>query len=413
MAVINVNLEDIQIRRNTASNWTSNNPILLDGELGYESDTNQLKIGNGVDDWSTRPYLTGSGGGGGLTQEEIEDLINAVVNVDTNLTKSYSDLNGIITIGLSSTIVNKLLNLPENQAAINSDIESRTLANDAKISNVDHPLVETAVPAGAVFTDTLYDDTAIQAEVDLNTAKVSYPGPQDISGKQDNIILTTTGNSGAATFNANVLNIPQYTGVGGTTNNYNNTYIDYGGTSLVGVIDGVNTTFTVSESEYRGTSLVVFIEGIAHYSGVGLTETNPGTGVFTMDTAPEANTQMAAKYEVGTLSAGTVQSIVAGTNITIDDTDPANPIVNSTGGGGGGFSETAEPLVPTAQNTLPNLAQAPADVTVVRIVVNGVTIDNFANSGISVSGAGAITVNSGNLGYNIETTDRIIAYYTV
>jgi len=48
-------------------------------------------------------------------------------------------------------------------------------ANTAKVSNVDHPLVETAVPVGAVFTDTdtIYDDTAIQAEVDLNTAKVS------------------------------------------------------------------------------------------------------------------------------------------------------------------------------------------------------------------------------------------------
>ncbi len=32
--------------------------------------------------------------------------------------------------------------------------------------------------------------------------------------------------------------------------------------------------------------------------------------------------------------AGVVQSIVAGTNITVDNTDPANPIVNSTGGGG-------------------------------------------------------------------------------
>ena len=49
--------------------------------------------------------------------------------------------------------------------------------NTAKVSNVDHPLVEAAVPVGALFTDTdtIYDDTAIQAEVTLNTAKVSFP----------------------------------------------------------------------------------------------------------------------------------------------------------------------------------------------------------------------------------------------
>lgn len=45
-------------------------------------------------------------------------------------------------------------------------------ANTAKVSNVDHPLVETAVPIGAVFTDTVYDDTAIQAEVDANKVVV-------------------------------------------------------------------------------------------------------------------------------------------------------------------------------------------------------------------------------------------------
>lgn len=34
---------------------------------------------------------------------------------------------------------------------------------------------------------------------------------------------------------------------------------------------------------------------------------------------------------------GVVQSIVAGTGITVDDTDPANPVVNATGGGSGGY----------------------------------------------------------------------------
>jgi len=38
-------------------------------------------------------------------------------------------------------------------------------------TKVDNSQVLTDVPAGAVFTDTVYDDTAIQAEVDLNTAK--------------------------------------------------------------------------------------------------------------------------------------------------------------------------------------------------------------------------------------------------
>lgn len=43
---------------------------------------------------------------------------------------------------------------------------------------------------------------------------------------------------------------------------------------------------------------------------------------------------------------GIVESIVAGTGITVDDTDPANPIVSATGGGGGG-SDVLDVITPT------------------------------------------------------------------
>lgn len=42
------------------------NPVLFNGEPGYESDTDQLKIGNGVDDWVSLAYI--GGGGSGITE---------------------------------------------------------------------------------------------------------------------------------------------------------------------------------------------------------------------------------------------------------------------------------------------------------------------------------------------------------
>lgn len=48
----------IQIRRDTAANWTSNNPTLANGEMGYETDTNKLKVGNGSSAWSSLSYYT-------------------------------------------------------------------------------------------------------------------------------------------------------------------------------------------------------------------------------------------------------------------------------------------------------------------------------------------------------------------
>ena len=45
-----------QLRRGTASTWTSTNPTLANGEFGFETDTRQLKIGNGVS-WNSLPYI--------------------------------------------------------------------------------------------------------------------------------------------------------------------------------------------------------------------------------------------------------------------------------------------------------------------------------------------------------------------
>ncbi len=46
----------IQIRRDTAANWTSANPTLSQGEQGYETDTGKLKIGNGSTAWTSLGY---------------------------------------------------------------------------------------------------------------------------------------------------------------------------------------------------------------------------------------------------------------------------------------------------------------------------------------------------------------------
>lgn len=46
----------IQIRRDTASNWTAANPTPAAGEICYESDTGKLKIGNGTSSWTSLVY---------------------------------------------------------------------------------------------------------------------------------------------------------------------------------------------------------------------------------------------------------------------------------------------------------------------------------------------------------------------
>lgn len=46
----------IQLRRDTAANWTAVDPVLAIGEPAIEIDTGQVKVGNGTDSWSALPY---------------------------------------------------------------------------------------------------------------------------------------------------------------------------------------------------------------------------------------------------------------------------------------------------------------------------------------------------------------------
>ena len=110
----------IQLRRDTAANWTSNNPVLADGEPGYEKDTGFFKYGNGVDDWNTLPYSStggsqgatgvaglqgdtglqgvtgpaGVGGGGGGTVSEFEIRLAAGTNIADMITSAPSIPSG-------------------------------------------------------------------------------------------------------------------------------------------------------------------------------------------------------------------------------------------------------------------------------------------------------------------------------
>ncbi len=394
------------------------------------------------------------GGGGGLTQEEVEDIVNALILTSSDLDTAYDDGNGTLTISLSAATASKVANLPTDQGATNTTLQSNI---DGKEDDLGNPASNGQIlssqtdgtrswidPAtgnvtsvnsqtGAVVLDSdditegatnLYYPSAdaskvanLPADQEAINSDIETRVSDNETNKQDNISITTVGTTGAASLNGNVINVPQYD-LGGSGDNIiiNSTYTDLGGGGLVGLINGSNDTFIVSQGEYAPGTLVVYVEGIAHTAGAGLSETTPGSGIFTMTTAPETGTQTVANYNVGVTNVSGPGLPVGGTAgqvlAKIDGTDYNTEWVNQTGGGGGS-SETAEFLVPTAQNTLPNLSQAPTNLVTVRTLVNQLMVDNLAGSGISVDNAGVITVNSTDLGYNIETTTRVVVYYTI
>lgn len=49
----------IQWRRDSSADWVAANPVLADGEAGYDTTVKQFKIGDGTSTWTELPYFSG------------------------------------------------------------------------------------------------------------------------------------------------------------------------------------------------------------------------------------------------------------------------------------------------------------------------------------------------------------------
>jgi len=98
----------IQYRNDTAANWTSANPVLLAGEIGYETDTGKAKIGNGSTAWTTLGYFPTNVAitSGSLTGVTIN---NSVIGGTTPAAGTFTALNstsGVVNATVGATTPN-------------------------------------------------------------------------------------------------------------------------------------------------------------------------------------------------------------------------------------------------------------------------------------------------------------------
>jgi hypothetical protein len=117
----------IQVRRGTAAQWTSTNPTLAAGELGFETDTNKIKCGNGSTAWNSLAYLnndgdiTGVTAGTGITGGGTSGTVT--VAIDTSVTADLST---------AQTLTNKTLTDPKINLAFDAQTGTTytTVLND-------------------------------------------------------------------------------------------------------------------------------------------------------------------------------------------------------------------------------------------------------------------------------------------
>ena len=93
----------VKVKRATAARWASQNPVLAAGEIGYETDTRKMKLGDGTSSWTQLSYLvadgTGTGTGTGTGGQA------ATIRIGTVTTLRYNQNATVVNSGTSAAAV--------------------------------------------------------------------------------------------------------------------------------------------------------------------------------------------------------------------------------------------------------------------------------------------------------------------
>lgn len=96
--------DKILIRRDTAANWITAAPTLLDGEYGYETDSTRFKIGDGSTAWASLPYVHPAVSMVSLTLISKSHITNG--NIVLEFVAATKDTDNYFDVGASTSRIN-------------------------------------------------------------------------------------------------------------------------------------------------------------------------------------------------------------------------------------------------------------------------------------------------------------------
>ena len=175
-----------KLRRDTSSNWSTNNPVLADGELGFDRTNVYLKIGDGTTAWNSLGQFTQTG-------ESIEDQIGAMVNSNTEafITVTYDDSDGTLDFtvpvldedNLNSNSATHLATQQSIKAYVDAQVTAQDLdftADTGGVLSIDLD-TETLGIGGSTGIDTVGSGNNVQISIDSTV--VTKTDTQTLSAK--------------------------------------------------------------------------------------------------------------------------------------------------------------------------------------------------------------------------------------
>jgi len=176
--------DQIQLRRDTAANWTSANPILASGEFGLETDTDQFKVGDGTTAWTSLGY------GGIQGPQGIQGIQG-----ETGPQGPQGEPGEVTADGVF-TLTNKTLVAPIITGTVVEDVYAWTATTGAVTTELEpaNGSIQTVTLTGSItsLTDNIATGEAITLIIDDGTAyTITWPTTTWVNNAGDAPTLAT------------------------------------------------------------------------------------------------------------------------------------------------------------------------------------------------------------------------------
>jgi len=145
----------MQQRRGTATQWTTANPILAAGEIGFESGTNKFKIGDGVNTWSALTYYASAA--------EIAALVDGAPDLLNTLNELAAAIGDDANFG---TAIEASINTSVDEA---NTFTTTAVSTHRQLTQAVHGIADTSLLATLTNVATAKSEALVAAATDAET----------------------------------------------------------------------------------------------------------------------------------------------------------------------------------------------------------------------------------------------------
>jgi hypothetical protein len=389
----------MQQRRGTAAQWTAANPILAAGEIGFETDTNKFKMGNGSSTWTALQYFANAAELAAIidgapellnTLNELAAAIGDDPSFFTNIGDSIADnidlhnvatdVHGIANTALLATTANVATALTAAETFAGNAVTT----HNADISDV-HGIANTSELATKTYADTavsthqadtsevhgIADTLALATKTYADTAVQTHSDDvENVHGIANTVDLATKtyADTAVSTHSDDTLGVH---GIANTVDLATKTYADTAVSThaaLTEDVHGIADTSLLATQDYVDTAVGNSAIDQSLLAGVGI-EWNSTTDQYDIDSTIATTTYVGT--EIGTHNSDTTSVHgIADTSLLATTADVA--AVTKTTLGLGNVDNTSDADKPVSTATVTAIATAKSEaIAEVTAVIDG------------------------------------------